>query len=39
VLHHLLRNPDVVLSRSAIPEAVWDSAFDGDVNIVEVYIG
>jgi hypothetical protein len=39
VLHHLLRNPDVVLSKSAILEAVWDSAFDGDVNIVKVYIG
>ena len=39
MLHHLLRNPDVVLSKSAIPEAVWDSAFEGDVNIVEVYIG
>ena len=39
MLHHLLRNPDVVLSKSAILEAVWDSAFDGDVNVVEVYIG
>ena len=38
VLEHLVCNPDVVLGKGAILRAVWDDAFDGDVNIVETYI-
>ena len=28
-----------VVTKSEILENVWDPAFDGDVNIVEVYVG
>ncbi len=38
VLEHLVRNPDVTLSKSSILRAVWDEDFDGDLNIVEIYI-
>jgi len=38
VLEYLVRNRDTVLSKTAILHAVWDSAFDGDVNIVEIYV-
>jgi len=38
VLEYLVRNPDVALSKTAILQAVWDDAFDGDVNIVETYV-
>jgi len=38
VLEHLVRNRDTVLSKTAILHAVWDTAFDGDVNIVEIYV-
>jgi two-component system OmpR family response regulator len=38
VLEHLMRHPDVVLSKTALLDHVWDSAFDGDVNIVEMYV-
>jgi two-component system OmpR family response regulator len=38
LLEHLMRNADVVLGKSAILHAVWDEAFDGDVNNVEIYI-
>jgi DNA-binding response OmpR family regulator len=33
-----MRNADVVLGKSAILHAVWDEAFEGDVNNVEIYI-
>jgi two-component system, OmpR family, response regulator len=39
VLNALARRRGEVLSKSDILEAVWDSAFDGDPNIVEVYVG
>jgi DNA-binding response OmpR family regulator len=39
VLEHLMRNADRVVSKTAILQAVWDEAFDGDVNNVEIYVG
>jgi two-component system OmpR family response regulator len=39
LLEFLLRHPGAVLSRTAILENVWDANFEGDPNIVEVYIG
>jgi two-component system OmpR family response regulator len=39
VLVFLMRRAGLVLSKSAILSGVWDDAFDGDPNIVEVYIG
>lgn len=39
LLEFMLRRPGEVLSKSLILEHVWDFAFDGDPNIVEVYVG
>lgn len=39
LLEFLLRRPDTVVSKTAILTHVWDENFDGDTNIVEVYIG
>jgi DNA-binding response OmpR family regulator len=39
LLLHLMRHPGVVQSQHDILENVWDAHFDGDPNIVEVYIG
>ncbi len=38
VLEHLMRSVDAVVSKRDIVEHVWDLHFDGDLNIVEVYI-
>ena len=38
VLEALMRSPGTVLSKSDILDAVWDEHFDGDPNIVEVYV-
>ena len=38
LLHFMARHPDEVLSKSRILDHVWDEAFEGDPNIVEVYI-
>lgn len=38
VLEFLLHHPDEVLSKRDILDHVWDFDFDGDPNIVEVYI-
>jgi two-component system OmpR family response regulator len=38
LLECLLRHPDVVLSRTRIREHVWDFSFDGNSNVVDVYI-
>ena len=38
LLEHLMRIADVVLGKTSILHAVWDEAFDGDVNNVEIYI-
>ena len=39
ILEYLLHHPDEVLSKGDILAHVWDFDFDGDPNIVEVYIG
>lgn len=39
LLHHLMRRAGAVTSKAEILDAVWDPAFDGDQNVVEVYIG
>ena len=39
LLEYLLRREGVVCSKTDIVEHVWDGSFDGDLNIVEVYIG
>jgi two-component system, OmpR family, response regulator len=38
ILEYLLHHPDEVLSKPDILAHVWDFDFDGDPNIVEVYI-
>jgi DNA-binding response OmpR family regulator len=38
VLACLSRRPGEVVSKTEIIDEVWDTAFDGDVNIVEVYV-
>lgn len=39
VLEFLIRNRDRVVSKAQILQAVWDSAYVGDENIIEVYVG
>ncbi len=39
LLEFLLSHPREVLSKGEILEAVWGDDFDGDQNIVEVYVG
>ena len=39
LLEYLLRREGAVCSKTEIVEHVWDGSFDGDLNIVEVYIG
>ena len=39
LLEFLLRRKGIVVSKREILDHVWDYAFDGDPNIVEVYIG
>jgi DNA-binding response OmpR family regulator len=38
LLEYLLRRPGEVCSKTEIIDHVWDDAFEGDVNIVEVYV-
>jgi two-component system OmpR family response regulator len=38
VLEHLMGRPDVVVTKTDILRAVWDTNYDGDVNIVETYV-
>jgi DNA-binding response OmpR family regulator len=38
VLEYLMRHPDQVVSKRDVLEHVWDYDFQGDPNIVEVYI-
>jgi two-component system OmpR family response regulator len=38
LLHFLVRNARQVLSKPQILDAVWDEGFDGDSNIVEIYV-
>jgi DNA-binding response OmpR family regulator len=39
LLEYLLRCEGSVCSKTDIVDHVWDGSFDGDLNIVEVYIG
>lgn len=39
LLEHLLRRAGEVVSKSELLAHVWDEHFDGDPNIVEVYVG
>ncbi|ABL81127.1 response regulator transcription factor [Nocardioides sp. JS614] len=39
LLHFLMRHPGEVLSKTAIVQSVWDLNYDGDENVVEVYVG
>jgi two-component system OmpR family response regulator len=39
LLHFLLRHRGDVVSKTAILESVWDPHYEGDENIVEVYVG
>jgi DNA-binding response OmpR family regulator len=39
VLEYLMRSPDRVISKTELMEHVWDEFYDGDPNIVEVYVG
>jgi DNA-binding response OmpR family regulator len=39
VLDFLLRRRDEVVTKAEIIADVWGSDFDGDANIVEVYVG
>ena len=39
LFYYLLRHPRQVLSREQILETVWGYDFDGDDNVLEVYIG
>lgn len=38
VLGYLMASPDQVLSKESILNEVWDHSFNGDANIVEVYV-
>jgi two-component system OmpR family response regulator len=38
LLEYLMRHPGEVLSRTRILEHVWDFAYEGDSNVVDVYI-
>lgn len=39
LLTYLMHHPDEVVTKTNILDNVWDQAYDGDVNIVEVYVG
>ena len=39
VLEHLLRHRGEVVSKTELLTHVWDSNYDGDPNVVEVYVG
>jgi two-component system OmpR family response regulator len=39
LLEYLLRSDGAVRSKTDIVDHVWDRSFDGDLNIVEVYVG
>ena len=38
LLEYLVRHPGEVLSRTRLIEHVWDFAYDGDSNVVDVYV-
>ncbi len=38
LLEYLMRNPNIVLSRTMIGQHVWDMNFDSDSNVIDVYV-
>jgi len=38
LLEYFLRNPNRVLTRTAIGERVWDMNFESDSNVIDVYV-
>ncbi len=38
LLEYLMRHPGEVLGRTRLIEHVWDFAYDGDSNVVDVYV-
>ncbi|MDQ4085865.1 MAG: response regulator transcription factor [Actinomycetota bacterium] len=39
LLHELMRHPGHVLTRGHLMEHLWDFSYDGDSNVIDVYIG
>lgn len=39
VLEHLLRNAGEVVTKTDLLASVWDAHYEGDVNVVEIYVG
>jgi two-component system OmpR family response regulator len=39
LLEYLMRNVDVVVTKTEILQNVWDAHYDGADNVVEVYVG
>ena len=39
LLEHLMRHPGEVVTKAELIDHVWDTNFDGPLNVVEVYIG
>jgi DNA-binding response OmpR family regulator len=39
LLEYLMRRHDEVVAKQDILEHVWDTHYDGDPNVVEVYVG
>ncbi len=39
LLHYLLTNAGVVVSKAQILASVWDYDYDGSENVVEIYVG
>jgi DNA-binding response OmpR family regulator len=39
VLEHLMRHAGEVVTKTDILRAVWDAHYEGEVNVVEVYVG
>jgi two-component system, OmpR family, response regulator len=39
VLEHLMRHAGQVVTKTDILRAVWDAHYEGEVNVVEVYVG
>ena len=39
VLEHLMRHAGEVVTKTDVLRAVWDAHYEGEVNVVEVYVG
>src|SRR3954469_1527307 len=39
VLEHLMRHAGEVVTKTDVLRSVWDAHYDGEVNVVEVYVG